>query len=268
VEIGDEEEDVEIEMQASETEGGVEGVVTTTTSGRAVRAPAHSRLAVSSAAAPAAAVSNPPSRSPPAVINTDTVSEAPKNAVAAIAAQAAQAFLHPSLPQAPLNLFKSPLLFPAAKEPAAVSVPTSHKFGAFHQQPQNPPTLSTSSDVTAEGFQVHRGQSPPPLGVPRPIPGSIGFAYPQHMMMATMPYYRMPPPPPPGTAATAAAPMLAPAGKIPSTAPIATSPTHAGGVPAGVLSPRTYSIGASGPQPASVLPPQLHAAGMLGNSPS
>jgi len=287
-EINKEEE--EHEMQGSETEGVArigDGIITTTTSGRAVRAPLRSRLAVSSAA-PASLIAPPPAAAaaaaapagalaanlppPPAtatgetaakVPTTTTTANTPKSAaVAAIAAQAAQAFLHPSLPNAP-SLFKTPFL------------------AAQHQQPQQPPTLSTSSDVTAEGF-IRRGPSPP-VGVPRPIPGSNGFAYPQHMMMATMPYYRMPPPPPPSSTTTAMAgehmynighgqgpmPMLAPAGGIPKTAPIAGSPTHPGAsLHAGVLSPKTaglgVGVGAAGPPPAVM--PQLQMTEMVGGT--
>jgi hypothetical protein len=277
-EMNEVEVEEEHEMQGSETEGGVP--VTTTTSGRTVRAPVRSRLAVSGAAAAGAQAPAPapvivPTTAPTALLPSPFTGEAatttPKStAVAAIAAQAAQALLHPSLPLAP-SLFKSPLpavpIYTKEQHPSTTAaVPLAASTAAFKQHPHQPPTLSTSSDVTAEGF-VPRGPSPP-LGVPRPIPGSRGFAYPQHMMMATMPYYRMPPQPQPqptGVVTTApmgsptpgglTPPMLAPAGGIPSTAPIAGSPTHAGGA-AGVT---------HGPSPAVM--PQLHLAGMMGSSP-
>jgi len=273
----------EHEMQASETDGVPptgDGVVTTTSSGRAVRAPLRSRLAVSSAA-PASAIAGAPVTNLPPISTGEAdakvppaTTEAPKSAtVAAIAAQAAQAFLHPSLPNAP-SLFRTPLATHSKDTP-------QHQVHVQqHPQPQQPPTLSTSSDVTAEGF-VRRGPSPP-VGVPRPIPGSNGFAYPQHMMMATMPYYRMPPPstttPTPMAGGqmynsgegTGPMPMLAPAGGIPSTAPIAGSPTHGGASPhAHVLSPKPAGLGgaAAAATGAAAAPPavmQLHLAGMVG----
>ncbi|KAL4540984.1 hypothetical protein Ndes2437B_g05383 [Nannochloris sp. 'desiccata'] len=277
-------EEEEHEMQASETDGFPligDGVVTTTTSGRAVRAPVRSRLVSSTApanpvvAATPAAPANFPSPvtgEAPAKVPTATA-DAPKSAaVAAIAAQAAQAFLHPSLPQAP-SLFKTPLLAAYSKD----ALHLQHHVQQ-HPNPQQPPTLSTSSDVTAEGF-VLRGPSPP-LGVPRPIPGSNGFAYPQHMMMATMPYYGMPPPTTTttttgsqmyGSGGDGARPMLAPAGNIPSTAPIVGSPIHAGAsLHAGVLRPKIAAAAAAGgggvttagPPPAAMS--QLPLVGMVG----
>jgi GATA zinc finger len=282
-EVMEEEAEEEHEMQASETEGallggGGGGVVNTTSSGRAVRAPVRSRLAVSSAAPALAPVVTTTTTAAPTTAPTEAPANMPASAdtpksslnpVAAIAAQAAQAFLHPSLPTAP-SLFKTPFLLGLNNKDAATAAAAlayqqhPHPQQQFqHHPPQQPPTLSTSSDVTAEGF-VPRGPSPP-LGVPRPIPGSNGFAYPQHMMMATMPYYRMPPPPtigPPMYPHQAAAnsggyltPILAPAGGIPTSATaVSGSPTHmAGGLPAAVLSPQ------AGPSAM----PQLHVAGRV-----